>query len=939
MLRKIVFMLLMILPLSQLRADGYAVPEYDEIFKGKALPEFMSYTEDGSGSLKLDDIRVYADDKFQPVSDVGLKMGFSSSVYWVKFQVNNSESETRKILMESRYTLLDYVDVYTIYNHRLVDKQQLGDKRRFSNRRVPHRNPVFEINLKPGISTFYVRIQTKGSVNFNPKFWHSQYFQHYHLAEYIFVGCVFGSLIVMLSYNFFLALSFKSKTYYIYVVYIFSFILYQLSVTGIGNQYLEPDVVGSFIQNKGLLVAIPFSYLLAVRFAIYFFDMRSRTRRWCNVFRVAELFYASLTISAFFGDYDLMAKLANIGAAVGSFMMLVNGIYNIVIGYRPALFYTFAWMGLLCGTFSFALSVQGILPVNFFSTWAQSIGGVAEVVLLSLALGARVNFYRNQQEKEITDLNVKLKHYIEGIEEIVREKTQDIKSILKNIKQGIFTIQADPVNAEVAVVGEDVSDYLSEFIDFKDSNGKSVTELIFANSDLSEDQKNQVDAFIMASINEDELNFSANLGVLPIEFKMTGRDNKQKIVEIDWNPVVNGENDLLEKILVSMRDVTNLRKLQEDAKKQQEETSLISEVLNIDVRKFNRFIDSAIETFEDEIKILASNDDFDRADFLRRLYVNTHTSKGISRSYGLQKLSSQFHSIENYYSQILKNDHVDWDQDRIIRELQDTLEVIRLYKTINDEKLNRNQNLIAINIHSERLNEIKDYLDAINLKELSFENRKLVNQAKRRIASDSWYGIQELREEVASITKQLAVELNKEVPVIRIEGDEFWLNQEGGDLLSKILTHTLRNAMDHGIETTKERIAKNKTPYGVISIDFRRDSSGLIMSLHDDGGGLNLEKVYHKGLQIGRLQASHSYSPDQIVNLIFEDGLSTAERVSDISGRGIGMGAIKRFIVEAGGGLTVSLNDEDKRSKSKNLHFTLLFTIPNDLTITLQEAG
>lgn len=120
------------------------------------------------------------------------------------------------------------------------------------------------------------------------------------------------------------------------------------------------------------------------------------------------------------------------------------------------------------------------------------------------------------------------------------------------------------------------------------------------------------------------------------------------------------------------------------------------------------------------------------------------------------------------------------------------------------------------------------------------------------------------------------------------------------------LTHMIRNSVDHGIETPTQRQATGKTPYGNIALSARHKSGHIIIEIQDDGKGINREAVKKKALAQGIINEDANLSDNEIDNLVFKAGFSTADKISEVSGRGVGMDVVKRNISALGGRISVS---------------------------------
>lgn len=153
---------------------------------------------------------------------------------------------------------------------------------------------------------------------------------------------------------------------------------------------------------------------------------------------------------------------------------------------------------------------------------------------------------------------------------------------------------------------------------------------------------------------------------------------------------------------------------------------------------------------------------------------------------------------------------------------------------------------------------------------------------------------------IPRIVRDLANELKKEV-VVETLGENTDIDKTVIENLSEPLTHMVRNAVDHGIESPEERIAANKPREGKLIISAEHKSGQILIQIRDDGKGINRERVLKKAIEKGLVQPNANLSGDEIDNLIFLPGFSTAENVTNISGRGVGMDVVKRSIQGLGG--------------------------------------
>jgi two-component system chemotaxis sensor kinase CheA len=139
-----------------------------------------------------------------------------------------------------------------------------------------------------------------------------------------------------------------------------------------------------------------------------------------------------------------------------------------------------------------------------------------------------------------------------------------------------------------------------------------------------------------------------------------------------------------------------------------------------------------------------------------------------------------------------------------------------------------------------------------------------------------------------------------------IEGEQMDIDKSVLDQIGDPLIHILRNAVDHGIESSQDRIQAGKNPKGRVKLSFANEGNYLLISVQDDGKGIDAKHLHKKGLEKGLLSPSQEYSDKQLLHLIFHPGFSTKESTSEISGRGVGMDVVKTNIEKLGGQVDLS---------------------------------
>ncbi|SCB31708.1 chemotaxis protein CheA [Cupriavidus alkaliphilus] len=154
------------------------------------------------------------------------------------------------------------------------------------------------------------------------------------------------------------------------------------------------------------------------------------------------------------------------------------------------------------------------------------------------------------------------------------------------------------------------------------------------------------------------------------------------------------------------------------------------------------------------------------------------------------------------------------------------------------------------------------------------------------------------------LVRDLASKLGKQIDLVTF-GKATELDKSLIERIIDPLTHLVRNSLDHGIETPDKRVAAGKDPTGQLILSAQHHGGNIVIEVSDDGGGLNRERILAKAIQNG-LPVSETITDEEVWQLIFAPGFSTAEVITDVSGRGVGMDVVKRNIQEMGGHVQIS---------------------------------
>lgn len=172
------------------------------------------------------------------------------------------------------------------------------------------------------------------------------------------------------------------------------------------------------------------------------------------------------------------------------------------------------------------------------------------------------------------------------------------------------------------------------------------------------------------------------------------------------------------------------------------------------------------------------------------------------------------------------------------------------------------------------------------------------------------------------VVRDVSRELGKDIE-LKISGAETELDKSMVERLGDPLMHLMRNAMDHGLETAEVRLARGKPARGTVSLAARHESGSIVIEVRDDGRGLDRERILKKAVERDLVQESQSLEDGEVYRLILEPGFSTAEKVTNLSGRGVGMDVVKSSIEALRGAIDI----ESRPGEGACMRLTLPLTL------------
>ncbi|HET9238320.1 MAG TPA: 7TM diverse intracellular signaling domain-containing protein [Oligoflexus sp.] len=495
-------------------------------------------------------------------------------------------------------------------------------------------------------------------------------------------------------------------------------------------------------------------------------------------------------------------------------------------------------------------------------------------------------------------------HLSERLKDEVDRQTLELRSIMENIPQGVFIMLAD------RTIQRHYSRELEMLLGEQNLAGRLALPMLFQNSKLTDEDRSIIDSILVSIFHEPLFVWELNLPNLPQEFKRFEGDAQQTFT-MEWHPIVNRDG-LVDRVLVTLRNVTEIRGLQASLRKDQEAFACLLEIVQIAPDRFRDFMQQS----QDMLR--RAQFDTHESDFLlmqRKVLMRLHTWKGLARSLHMKSLTSSIHDAEKILSGISAH-----DRSLVTAELDALTNKLSAYEKVGTERLGHMSSLAPSQVMSA---EMKDLLGAWYRYhyEAGAAQRQALDQAMERYVKslpDITTG--QLLDTLQSEMDSLARDLDKPIAVLERQG---LMEEPLPPLLFRslgyALQHLLRNSLDHGLESAAERKAKGKAAEGRITIAFAIRNGILEMDYRDDGRGLDLQKVRRKAEELGLVSPRTPLRPEDIAPFIFVPGFSTKGEASMISGRGIGMDAVRLLVEESGGTIALIPDQADQSVQAFHL--------------------
>ena len=479
--------LFLFLPLSGLSAQQVIftiAPSVNDVPLGK----YIEILEDKTGNLTIEDVTSPEIlQRFSPSNQEEPGFGFTSSVYWARLTVKNPLHDSVEWLLEIGYPLIDFIDLYIPDGNGDFLIKKTGDRLPFNSREISYRNVLFRLNENPdGQKTYYVRFETSSSMNFPLHFWLQAALLKKISAEQIIFGVFYGAVVIMIIYNVFLFIGFRDRSYFYYVLFITAWGMTQLAINGLAFQYLWSKWIWWANVN---LPFFAFATCTTInQLGRSGLSTNENAPLWDKILKFENILFIAGMLFSLLMPYAFSVRIAAASAIIAVVGLIIISLICLKQRHRPAYYFTTAWSLFFFGVILLSLKGFGVLPSNFITNWSIQIGAFALLVLLSLALGDRINTEKKEKYlaqkaalKSQQQLVETLKESERILEEKVTERTAELKT--KNISLNKKTKELQDSYKNVTMLGE-VGQKITSTFDFEEISNM-IYETVKALMDLS----------------------------------------------------------------------------------------------------------------------------------------------------------------------------------------------------------------------------------------------------------------------------------------------------------------------------------------------------------------------------------------------------------------------------------------------------------------------
>ena len=334
-------------------------------------------------------------------NDEYLNLGVGDDGYWFTMRVRASDDSDW--FLRNRYSLLDTVALFQcpegVRDASQCHISQGGDRTPYTERAIDHPNLILPLHLTPGNTyDLYLYVTTEGSYQLPVEFVDQTTLNTQLINNGVFRGAYYAVMLAMALYNLILFFAVRDRLYLYYTAFVSSFLFFHMNFEGSAFGYFWPE------KPELNAFMVPLSFAISQFFFALFLPQLLMLKNYCPkaamVYRVyvpVTLGFAILSIAA---PYQTAVSIQNYVNSLLAIYTLIAGIRAWTQGHKPAKYFTIAWVVFMMGVISANMSTLGVIPGTPLTLYGYQMGSVFDVILISLAMGARINMLREAQQED-----------------------------------------------------------------------------------------------------------------------------------------------------------------------------------------------------------------------------------------------------------------------------------------------------------------------------------------------------------------------------------------------------------------------------------------------------------------------------------------------------------------------------------------------------------
>jgi two-component system, sensor histidine kinase LadS len=403
------------------------------------------FLEDKTGKVTIKDLISNPERfLFKQIKKDKKDLGFTTSVYWVKFKILYSGTAPKDFYIEAARPVTNVAELYQYESNGEISVKYSGDGIAYKNKDVPHRNTVFKVTLFPSqVNTFYLKVASDGeALNIPVKIWTPDSFGEKDYKEQYILGLYYGILLFVSLIYFFFYVALKERSFIYYVLYVLGIAILQFSLDGYSSQVLFENNV--WLANHIVLMSAAFGLFFLLAYVRSFLNTSLRTPSLDVVFKCLIVLDIICFLFLFTNGklYELSYPLINVLSLAGTISVFVAIVRIMRLRIHVCPYFISAFVFLMTGICIFILNNLNIIPSSFLTENGMKLGTGIEVIFLSFSMANRFKDLQKAKERAQAEALEKLEEMNQlkdkiniNLETQVKERTKEINLQKEVIEQ------------------------------------------------------------------------------------------------------------------------------------------------------------------------------------------------------------------------------------------------------------------------------------------------------------------------------------------------------------------------------------------------------------------------------------------------------------------------------------------------------------------------